>query len=104
MTSKKHTRCLDRVCEAVLKNKKIEEKDIVVCIQGDEIMVSANMINKLILPFKNPNCNSTILTMKINNINEYKDRNVVKIITNKKEKLLLDQDHLYHTCQNLKKE
>jgi len=89
MTSKKHTRCLDRVCEAVIKNKKINEKDIIVCIQGDEIMVSASMINKLTLPFKNPNCNSTILTMKINDLYEYQDRNVVKIITNKEGKALI---------------
>lgn len=89
MTSKKHTRCLDRVCEAAMKRKKIKESDIIVCIQGDEVMVSADMIKKLILPFKNPNCNSTILTMKINDLYEYQDKNVVKIITNNDGKALI---------------
>ncbi len=89
MTSKNHVRCLDRVCEAVQKNKRISKKDIIVCIQGDEIMVSANMIKKLLIPFNNPKCNSTILTMKIKEISEYKDKNVVKIITNNNGKVLI---------------
>ena len=72
-----------------MKRKKIKESDIIVCIQGDEVMVSADMIKKLILPFKNPNCNSTILTMKINDLYEYQDKNVVKIITNNDGKALI---------------
>ena len=89
MTSKSHIRCLDRVCEAATKNKKIKKNDIVVCIQGDEVMVTADMIKKLVAPFKYKQCNSTILSMKINNINEYKDKNVVKLISDNKKKVLI---------------
>ncbi len=89
MTSKSHKRCLDRVCEAVEKNKKIKNNDIVVCIQGDEVMINSNMIKKLIEPFKNKYCNSTILTMKINEYSEYKDKNVVKLILNNRNQVLI---------------
>lgn len=89
LTSKSHKRCLDRVCEAVLKNKRIKKNDIIVCIQGDEVMVTANMIKKLVIPFKKKNCNSTILSMKINHYSEYKDKNVVKLISNNEKKVLI---------------
>ena len=89
MTSKSHKRCLDRVCEAAQKNPKINKNDIVVCIQGDEVMVNAQMIKKLIEPFKFKNCKSTILSMKINNKSEYYDKNVVKLIINNKNKVLI---------------
>jgi len=89
MTSKLHKRCLDRVCEAALKIKKIKKNDIIVCIQGDEVMVTANMIKKLVSPFKKKSCNSTILSMKINHRNEYEDENVVKLISNNQNKVLI---------------
>ena len=89
MTSKLHKRCLDRVCEAALKIKKIKKNDIIVCIQGDEVMVTANMIKKLVVPFKKKSCNSTILSMKINHRNEYEDENVVKLISNNHNKVLI---------------
>ncbi len=89
MTSKSHKRCLDRVCEAAEKNPMINEKDIIVCIQGDEVMINSKMIKKLIEPFKFKNCNSTILSMKINNKSEYYDKNVVKLITNNQNQALI---------------
>ena len=40
MTSDKHTRALDRVAEAAAKcGQKLDENDIVVCVQGDEPML-----------------------------------------------------------------
>ncbi len=89
ITSKNHKRCLDRVCEAVSKTKKIKKNDIVVCIQGDEVMVTADMIKRLVKPFKDINCNSTILSMKINEYSEYVDENVVKLISNNQKKILI---------------
>ena len=52
MTSKKHKRCLDRVYEAASKVKGIKDKDIIVCVQGDEPMVTPKMISDSLSPFK----------------------------------------------------
>ena len=67
----------------------IKKNDIVVCIQGDEVMVTADMIKRLVKPFKDINCNSTILSMKINEYSEYVDENVVKLISNNQKKILI---------------
>jgi len=81
MTSKKHKRCLDRVHEASKKNKtKIKNNDLVICIQGDEPMLKANMIDNLIAPFKKKNLKATVLAMEIIDKNQYYDPNIVKIV------------------------
>ncbi len=49
MTSNKHTRCLDRVHEAANKIKfKLKNNDVIVCVQGDEPMLTSDMIKKTI--------------------------------------------------------
>ena len=49
MTSKKHKECTDRVYEAVKKDcKKIQNNDLVICIQGDEPMLRPNMIEAVV--------------------------------------------------------
>ena len=54
MTSKKHKRCLDRVYEAASKVKGIKDKDIIVCVQGDEPMMKTEMIENVLKPiYKN---------------------------------------------------
>ncbi len=47
-TSSKHERCLDRIYESynLLRNK--SASDIIVCMQGDEPLIEANMINNII--------------------------------------------------------
>ena len=52
MTSKKHNRASDRVCEAVKKLEKNKNKKykIVVMIQGDEPMVTGKMIDNALKP------------------------------------------------------
>ena len=55
MTSDKHERASDRTAEALLKIEKDTQSkiDIVVMIQGDEPMVTPEMINDSILPLLN---------------------------------------------------
>ena len=49
MTSNKHVRCLDRVYEAANKiNLKLKNSDIVVCVQGDEPLLTSDMIKRTI--------------------------------------------------------
>ena len=61
MTSKKHKRCLDRVYEAANKTKGIKNNDIIVCVQGDEPMLTPNMINNAINPILKRKVNCTVL-------------------------------------------
>src|SRR5260370_38932791 len=51
MTSSSHTRALDRVAEAAGKcGQSLDERDIVVCVQGDEPMLHPDMIDASIAP------------------------------------------------------
>jgi len=90
MTSTKHKRCLDRVHEAASKNKnKIKDDDLVICIQGDEPMLTAAMIKNLIFPFKkSKKIKSTILAMEIINKEQLNNPNIVKIVHDIKGRVL----------------
>jgi len=84
LTSSKHKRCLDRVCEAILqieKKEKIKDTDIVICVQGDEPMLHPQMISNSLKPFfKKKKVNCTVLAMDIINEDQYLDPNIVKIV------------------------
>jgi 3-deoxy-manno-octulosonate cytidylyltransferase (CMP-KDO synthetase) len=82
MTSKNHERASDRAAEALYKiEKSLQEKfDIVVMLQGDEPMVTPNMINKSLEPFKDKNVEVVNLYSKITNMDEYEDPNEVKVV------------------------
>ena len=82
MTSDKHTRCLDRVAEAVEKcGLKVDDQDIVVCVQGDEPLLDPEMIEASIAPLKNdPSVNCTVLAMHITDEEQFKNPDTVKII------------------------
>jgi 3-deoxy-manno-octulosonate cytidylyltransferase (CMP-KDO synthetase) len=83
ITSSKHKRCLDRVYEAANKIKDIKDKDIVVCVQGDEPMLIPDMIQKSIIPLKkNKKANCTVLAMSIVDKKQFQDKNTVKIVHN----------------------
>lgn len=82
MTSSSHVRCLDRVAEAVLKvEKEISDNDIVVCVQGDEPMLHPDMISSCVEPLLNDvSVACTVLAMSINDENQFRDPNTVKIV------------------------
>lgn len=86
MTSDKHERASDRTAEALLKieldtNSKI---DIVVMIQGDEPMVTPEMINDSIVPLLNDkSIKITNLMAEMNSIQEHEDPAEVKVVVDK---------------------
>lgn len=91
MTSDKHTRCTDRTSEALIKiekelNKKI---DLVVMVQGDEPMVTPEMIDLSLQPFlKSTEVNVVNLMGDLESYEEAKDPNEVKVVVSKSNKAL----------------
>lgn len=82
MTSDKHTRCLDRVAEAAEKCGQIlEDKDIIVCVQGDEPMLHPDMISSVIRPLdEDDSVCGTVLAMQIVDEEQWRNPDTVKII------------------------
>tara|TARA_B110000977_G_C11029087_1_gene474454 strand:+ start:565 stop:1332 length:768 start_codon:yes stop_codon:yes gene_type:complete len=83
MTSNSHERATDRTAEAMLKiEKNIGKKfDIVVMIQGDEPMITPEMISLSLEPFsKNHEIQVVNLYSDIKTIEEFNDPNEVKVV------------------------
>lgn len=86
MTSKKHTRASDRVCEAVkiLEKKEKKKYKIVVMIQGDEPMVTGKMIDIAIRPMiRDKSINIINLMGPITNNRELLNKNTIKVTHDK---------------------
>lgn len=85
MTSDSHNRATDRTAEAMLK---IEEEigakvDIVVMVQGDEPMVTPEMISAALDPFKtDSNVKVVNLMTAMDTVAEFQDPNEVKVVVN----------------------
>lgn len=88
MTSKKHKRCLDRVYEAARKTRGIKNNDIIICVQGDEPMLSPIMINNAINPILKRKVNCTVLAMDIIHKDQFFNKNIVKIIHDENDEVL----------------
>lgn len=83
MTSDQHERASDRCAEALLKLESIDKikYDIVVMVQGDEPMTHANMIEEAVTPMMNdPEIKVTNLMGNITSIEEFNDRNCIKVV------------------------
>jgi 3-deoxy-manno-octulosonate cytidylyltransferase (CMP-KDO synthetase) len=83
MTTDTHERCTDRTAEAMIKIEKEsgEKTDIVVMVQGDEPMVTPEMIERSITPIlKDSSINVVNLMAKIKTIEEFEDPNEVKVV------------------------
>ena len=80
MTSKKHSMCMERVCEAA---RKIKAKNIIT-VQGDEPLITPNDIKLITSKLKTISSDETInLVQKIKLPKEIDDPNRVKVIINK---------------------
>ena len=87
MTDDTHERASDRVAEAMLKIESSQKMkiDIVVMVQGDEPMITPQMINKSIEPFsRSEDIQIVNLMSKINSVGEFVDPNEVKVVVNEK--------------------
>ena len=86
MTADTHERASDRTAEALLKIEEttLQKVDIVVMIQGDEPMVTPEMISASIEPLiEDPSINITNLMASMNSIEEHEDPAEVKVVVDK---------------------
>jgi 3-deoxy-manno-octulosonate cytidylyltransferase (CMP-KDO synthetase) len=92
MTSNHHERASDRCAEALsyLEKENGIKYDIIVMVQGDEPMTHPNMITEAVVPMlDNPEILVTNLLGDIENIEEFEDRNCIKVVCD------LNSDALY---------
>ena len=85
MTSAAHERASDRVAEAaeVIKAAHHLQADIVVMIQGDEPMITPDMIDSAIAPMlQDPSVACVNLARRIVSREEYLDENTIKVVMN----------------------
>lgn len=83
MTADTHERASDRCAEALIKleAENNTKYDIVVMIQGDEPMTHPDMIAEAIKPMvTNPNIKVVNLLGVIDSIEEFEDRNCIKVV------------------------
>lgn len=83
MTSDIHTRASERTAEALssLEREKSIRYDVVVMIQGDEPMITPDMIRNAIEPMlDDPHINVINLASPINTKDQYLDKNEIKIV------------------------
>ena len=86
MTADTHTRCTDRTAEALLKIEALTGKrvDIVVMVQGDEPMLTPDMIDAALEPFlADPTLNVVNLMADIKTLEAFEDPNEVKVVVDK---------------------
>ena len=83
MTSDSHERCSDRTAEAMLKVESATGRkvDIVVMVQGDEPMVTPEMIKASINPMLvDPSIHVVNLMARLKAVEEFEDPNEVKVV------------------------
>ncbi len=84
MTGSHHTRALDRVAEAVeTLDPKVDDNDIVVCVQGDEPMMRPDMISAVVTPLiEDLSIPGIILAMLILDESIWRNPDTVKVVHN----------------------
>ena len=80
MTSNAHQRASDRTAEAA----ESLDVDVIVMVQGDEPLVTPEMVNLSVKPLiDDRDILCTNLTGKIRSIEEFRDRNTIKVVMNR---------------------
>ena len=87
LTKKNHERASDRVEEAINKIEKLEKTNFkhIIMIQGDEPLVTPEMIDLSLKYLKKDKEEVTNLCAFVNNENDWKNKNIIKILKNKKD-------------------
>ncbi len=91
MTSDSHERATDRTAEAMLEiEKELGEKvDVVVMVQGDEPMVTPQMITESLQPFATDSSVQVVnLMAPMNSVAEFEDPNEVKVVVNRQSEAI----------------
>jgi len=81
MTREDHERCTDRVNEAVTKlGSAVADDDLVIMVQGDEIMITPKMLEQIADRYNNSNAPAINIISRLYNTSDYSDPNVVKVV------------------------
>lgn len=89
LTSPHHERCTERVAEAVDKYyPNLDPKDCVVMLQGDEILVTPEMLESVLEIYQHYEDPVINLLSKLYSSADYYDPNVVKVVTSVTNKAL----------------
>lgn len=90
MTKDTHERCTDRVSEALLKVEEAQGQkyDTVVLVQGDEPLVTPNMLTTAMKEFTKSGADVLNLMKEIEFEEDYLDPNEVKVVFNNKNEAL----------------
>jgi 3-deoxy-manno-octulosonate cytidylyltransferase (CMP-KDO synthetase) len=90
MTKDSHERCTDRVSEALLKIEKNQgqQYETIVLVQGDEPLVSPNMLSIAMTEFAKTEAGVLNLMKEIEFEEDYLDPNEVKVVFNGKNEAL----------------
>ena len=84
-TSAGHTRAIDRCAEAAVE---AEPDDIVVVVQGDEPLLTPDMIEAVVAPIIGDDVGSTMLAMPIHDEEQFRNPDIVKVVTDKYDNVL----------------
>ena len=88
MTSNTHERCTDRVFEAIeTYPNKLEKNDLVVMVQGDEVLVNPDMLKNMINIYESSQAPVINLISRIYRKEDHDDVNVVKVVTDLNERI-----------------
>jgi 3-deoxy-manno-octulosonate cytidylyltransferase (CMP-KDO synthetase) len=89
MTSSSHERCTDRVSEAILKcNIVLQDRDLIIMVQGDEILVTPDMIEMVIADYENTRNPVINLLSRLYTEADHVDPNVVKVVSSPDQRAL----------------
>lgn len=82
MTSSSHTRASTRTAEAmeIIEQNTGKKVDIVVMVQGDEPLITPNVISKTLPPFADSKVNIVNIMSKIKDMEQFIDKNNVKVV------------------------
>lgn len=102
MTADTHTRCLDRVAEAISKcGQTVAENDIIICVQGDEPMLHSEMIAAVIKPLEQDSTvTCTVLAMEIGSEAQFLNPDTVKIVHDMRGDVLYTSRSPIPHCKN----
>jgi len=103
MTSESHERCLDRVAEAVeICGQEIADSDFIVCVQGDEPLLHPDMVRAVITPMEeDSSVYCTVLAVEIVDDEQFRNKDIVKIIHDRKGDVLYTSRQPIPSCERL---
>ena len=90
MTRDTHERCTDRVEEAIVNlNLGLADDDLVVMVQGDEILVSPDMLAEMVEVYERTGSPVINLVSRLYRTEDHDDPNTVKAVFNEEGRALL---------------